>query len=200
MKTYVATQNAGKLRELRAIFSGRSELELANRRKYADVDEDADSYAGNALIKAHALVATLRERGIEAGGARRRQRIGSRCARGTARGLLRALRRTRYRMARAPGRIARRRSGGVPPYRRAARFVCALALIEPGREPIVATGQVTGYILEVETGAGGFGYDPLFFHPPSGRSFAALSEKEKNAVSHRRRAADALLAALRNRV
>jgi XTP/dITP diphosphohydrolase len=89
---------------------------------------------------------------------------------------------------------------GVPPYRRAARFVCALALIEPGREPIVVTGHVTGYLLEVESGAGGFGYDPLFFHPPSGRSFAALSEKEKNAVSHRRRAADALLAALRSRV
>ena len=81
-----------------------------------------------------------------------------------------------------------------------ARFVCALALIEPGREPIAVTGHVNGYLLEVESGTGGFGYDPLFFYPPSGRSFASLSEKEKNAVSHRRRAADALLAALRSRV
>ncbi|MGB8149993.1 MAG: non-canonical purine NTP pyrophosphatase, partial [Candidatus Cybelea sp.] len=61
-------------------------------------------------------------------------------------------------------------------------------------------GHVNGYLLEVESGAGGFGYDPLFFYPPSGRSFASLSEKEKNAVSHRRRAADALLSALRGRV
>jgi XTP/dITP diphosphohydrolase len=198
VKTYVATQNAGKLRELRAIFSG-SELELAKPRKYAAVDEDADSYAGNALIKAHALVATLRERGIEGAVLADDSGLEVDALEGK------------------PGVYSARYGGpdigwperraellaevrGVPPYRRAARFVCALALIEPGREPIVATGQVTGYLLEVETGAGGFGYDPLFFHPPSGRSFAALSEKEKNAVSHRRRAADALLAALRNRV
>ena len=60
MKTFVATQNAGKLRELRAIFSG-SALTLAKPRKYAAVVEDADTYAGNALLKAQALAATLRE-------------------------------------------------------------------------------------------------------------------------------------------
>jgi XTP/dITP diphosphohydrolase len=62
-----------------------------------------------------------------------------------------------------------------------------------------AIGEVHGYILEAESGTGGFGYDPLFFYPPFARSFAALTEKEKNSVSHRRRAADALLAMLRER-
>ena len=57
---------------------------------------------------------------------------------------------------------------GVPPYRRTARFVCALALLEPGREPVAVTGHVNGYLLEVESGAGGFGYDPFFFYPPRG--------------------------------
>jgi XTP/dITP diphosphohydrolase len=197
VKTYVATQNAGKLRELRAIFAG-SELELAKPRKYPAVAEDADTYAGNALIKAHALAATLRERGIEGMVLADDSGLEVDALEGKP-GVYSA----RYGGAdigwpeRRAALLAEVR--GVPPYRRAARFVCALALIEPGGEPIVATGQVTGYLLEVETGAGGFGYDPLFFHPPSGRSFAALSEKEKNAVSHRRRAADALLAALRNR-
>jgi XTP/dITP diphosphohydrolase len=198
VKTYVATQNAGKLRELRAIFAG-SPLVLAKPRKYTPAVEDADTYGGNALLKAQALAATLERRGIEGMVLADDSGLEVDALEGR------------------PGIYSARFGGddiswherraallaevrGVPPYRRAARFVCALALIEPGREPIVVTGQITGYLLEVESGAGGFGYDPLFFHPPSGRSFAALSEKEKNAVSHRRRAADALLAALRSRV
>ncbi|MFY9739778.1 MAG: RdgB/HAM1 family non-canonical purine NTP pyrophosphatase [Candidatus Cybelea sp.] len=198
MKTFVATQNAGKLRELRAIFSG-SALTLAKPRKYAAVVEDADTYAGNALLKARALAATLEKRSIEGMVLADDSGLEVDALEGR------------------PGVYSARYGGadigwperraalldelrGVPPYRRAARFICALALLEPGREPIIATGHVNGYLLEVESGAGGFGYDPLFFHPPSGRSFAALSEKEKNAVSHRRRAADALLAALRSRV
>jgi XTP/dITP diphosphohydrolase len=88
---------------------------------------------------------------------------------------------------------------GVPPYRRAARFVCALVLIEPSREPVTAMGEVSGYILEAEQGSGGFGYDAVFLYPPLGRSFAALAEQEKNAVSHRARAAQALLARLNER-
>ena len=63
----------------------------------------------------------------------------------------------------------------------------------------MAMGRVNGYILESERGTGGFGYDPIFLYPPAGVSFAALSEKEKNEVSHRRRAADVLLAMLRER-
>ena len=198
MKTFVATQNAGKLRELRAIFSG-SALTLAKPRKYAAVVEDADTYAGNALLKAQALAATLEKRGIEGMVLADDSGLEVDALEGR------------------PGVYSARYGGadigwperraalleelrGVPPYRRSARFVCALALIEPGREPIAVTGHVNGYLLEVESGTGGFGYDPLFFYPPSGRSFASLSEKEKNAVSHRRRAADALLAALRGRV
>jgi XTP/dITP diphosphohydrolase len=198
VKTFVATQNAGKLRELRAIFSG-SALALAKPRKYAAVVEDADSYAGNALLKAQALVATLAERGLEGAVLADDSGLEVDALEGRP-GVYSA----RYGGAdigwpeRRAALLAELR--GVPPYRRSARFVCALALIEPGREPRVASGHVNGYLLEVESGAGGFGYDPLFFHPPSGRSFAALTEKEKNAVSHRRRAADALLSALRGRV
>ncbi len=198
MKTFVATQNAGKLRELRAIFSG-SPLTLAKPRKYTAVVEDADTYAGNALLKAQALAATLEKRGIEGIVLADDSGLEVDALEGRP-GVYSA------RYGGADIGWAERRAAlleelrGVPPYRRSARFVCALALIEPGREPVAVTGHVNGYLLEVESGTGGFGYDPLFFYPPSGRSFASLSEKEKNAVSHRRRAADALLAALRGRV
>ncbi len=197
MKVYVATRNPGKLRELKAIFAG-SELELASYRKYAAVAEDAESYAGNALLKAHALAASLQEAGISAYALADDSGLEVEALHGRP-----GLHSARYRGAQIgwPERRAALPAElrGVPPYRRTARFVCALALIAPGREPIAVSGDVRGYILEAEAGSGGFGYDALFFHSPSGRSFAALSEKEKNAVSHRRRAADALLAALRPR-
>ncbi len=197
MKTYVASRNAGKLRELKAIFA-KSPLQLGTYRKYADVLEVAGSYAGNALLKAQTLAAALREAGVAAAALADDSGLEVDALGGR------------------PGVYSARFGGpdmewpqrrialleelrGFPPYRRKARFVCALVLIEPDREPLVATGSVDGYILEGEHGAGGFGYDALFLYPPSGRSFAALTEKEKNAVSHRRRAADALLAMLHDR-
>ncbi len=194
MKVYVATRNPGKLRELKAIFAG-SQLELTSYRKYAAVAEDAESYAGNALLKARALAATLQEAGISAGALADDSGLEVDALRGRP-----GVHSARYGGTRIgwPERRATLLAElrGVPPFRRTARFVTALALIAPGQEPLLVSGDVGGYILEAESGSGGFGYDALFFHPPSGRSFAALSENEKNAVSHRRRAADALLAAL----
>ncbi|MGC1380752.1 MAG: non-canonical purine NTP pyrophosphatase, partial [Candidatus Baltobacteraceae bacterium] len=65
MKVFVATSNPGKLRELKAIFA-KSPLQLAAPRKHLAVVEDASSYLGNALLKAQALAASLRERGVAA--------------------------------------------------------------------------------------------------------------------------------------
>jgi XTP/dITP diphosphohydrolase len=197
VKTYAATHNAGKLRELQQLFSGTS-LRPTKPRKYAPVIESADTYAGNALLKAHALAAALREGGVDANVLADDSGLEVDALDGRP-GILSA----RYGGPKL-GWPERRAAlldemRGVPPFRRAARFVCALALIEPGKEPVTATGEVDGYILSAERGAGGFGYDPLFLYLPFGRSFAALSEKEKNSVSHRRRAADALLWALRTR-
>ncbi len=80
---------------------------------------------------------------------------------------------------------------GVPPERRTARFRCVVALVAPdGREEVVE-GVVEGIILDAPRGGGGFGYDPLFFYPPLGRTFAELDPAAKNAVSHRARAAAA---------
>jgi non-canonical purine NTP pyrophosphatase (RdgB/HAM1 family) len=71
---------------------------------------------------------------------------------------------------------------------RAARFVCVLALARAGRILAVFSGAVEGTILEAPRGSGGFGYDPVFYYEPAGKTFAALPPREKNQVSHRGRA------------
>ena len=75
---------------------------------------------------------------------------------------------------------------------RSAYFICALHLSIPNNKYITAEGRVEGLILEQETGDTGFGYDPLFFCPELGKTFAQASAKEKASVSHRGRALRAL--------
>ena len=73
----------------------------------------------------------------------------------------------------------------VPDERRSARFVCVLALGRWGRLVETFTGACEGVILRAPRGEGGFGYDPVFLHPPTGRSFAEMTREEKSQVSHR---------------
>ena len=71
---------------------------------------------------------------------------------------------------------------------RAAYFVCVIAVAQQGRCVIVVSEKVDGEILEKPRGSGGFGYDPVFFFPPLGKSFAELGADEKNVHSHRGKA------------
>ena len=73
-----------------------------------------------------------------------------------------------------------------------ARFVCALALADDHRVVFEATGVVEGQIMREPKGTSGFGYDPIFFYPPYGRTLAEVSPAEKRSVSHRGRAFRAL--------
>ncbi len=74
---------------------------------------------------------------------------------------------------------------GVPAEKRTARFVCCIAAVETGGRILTARGVIEGKIGYEERGAGGFGYDPIFYLPDMSRSTAELSAEEKNAVSHR---------------
>jgi XTP/dITP diphosphohydrolase len=74
---------------------------------------------------------------------------------------------------------------GVAPARRTARFRCVIAIAGPSRAEKVVEGVAEGLIAEAPRGSGGFGYDPVFFYPPLGRTFAELSDHEKASVSHR---------------
>ena len=79
---------------------------------------------------------------------------------------------------------------------RAAYFVCAIALAERGRARAIVTDRVDGDILEAPRGSGGFGYDPLFYFPAFGKTFAETPAEEKNLRSHRGKAFRRLVAAL----
>ena len=197
MKTFVATHNPGKLRELKEIFAG-SELELEIYPPYVAAREDAEAYVGNAVLKVRALSRQIGDGGAQAAVLADDSGLEVDALDGRP-----GVRSARY--AGADTGWPQRRAALLAELRhvdsdcRSARFICAMALIVPNGELLTAVAGVEGYLLREERGRGGFGYDPLFFYPPLERTFAELSAQEKNSVSHRRRAADTLLAMLRER-
>ncbi len=90
-----------------------------------------------------------------------------------------------------------RRLAGVPEGERTARYRGVLVLCRAGAPEVVVSGTTEGHIGLVPSGSGGFGYDPLFISSELGKSFGEASPAEKASVSHRARAARALLARLR---
>lgn len=197
MKTYVATKNLGKLQELKAIFSG-TELELDTFPLYAEAPEEEDNYAGNAESKARGLYKQLHEAGVR--GAVLADDSGIEVAAlGGRPGVLSA----RYggREITWPERRQRllEELSRVPQGNRGAKFCCAMVLLLEGGESLTGYGEVAGSVALEEDGRFGFGYDPIFFYPPRHVTFAQLPEEEKNRMSHRALAAQALMDALRAR-
>lgn len=84
----------------------------------------------------------------------------------------------------------------VPDHLRTARYRCVLTLALPGRVLLVTEGACDGVIARVAGGSGGFGYDPLFLVPGTGRSYGELDPAAKDRISHRGQALRALRAAL----
>jgi XTP/dITP diphosphohydrolase len=77
---------------------------------------------------------------------------------------------------------------GLAPEERRARYVCAVAFADRGEVVFEAVETVEGRIAEAPRGSGGFGYDPVFFYPPFGKTMAEATPDEKNRVSHRGKA------------
>lgn len=73
----------------------------------------------------------------------------------------------------------------VPDDKRQAKFVCVITLVTPQGQTIQARGEVHGTLLRAPAGENGFGYDPIFYYPPLGKSLAQVTAEEKNQVSHR---------------
>ena len=73
----------------------------------------------------------------------------------------------------------------VPDGERQAKFVCVITMITPEGKVIQARGEIHGELLREARGENGFGYDPIFYYPPKGKSTAEMSPEEKNEVSHR---------------
>jgi XTP/dITP diphosphohydrolase len=180
----LATRNAGKALEMVALLSG-VPFRLRRLADYPAVTlppEDGWTYTENAAIKARAVAAvtgTLAiadDSGLEVDALGGRPGVHSARYGGSGLGDL----------DRVALLLAELR--GVPAVQRTARFRCAIAVAEPGGKVDVVEGVVEGQLLEAARGAGGFGYDPIFYHPPSRATFAELSGERKNAVSHRSQA------------
>ncbi len=88
----------------------------------------------------------------------------------------------------------------LPDEKRRARFVCTMALADPAGHVEVVEGICEGQMTRHETGQGGFGYDPIFYLPQYGKSFAELSPVEKNQVSHRGKALRAVIEILKEKL
>lgn len=95
--------------------------------------------------------------------------------------LLAELRRVEAEWRTQAGATARPRA----PFDRAAHYDCVIALAQRGQVLVVVEGRVEGVIIDEPRGTGGFGYDPHFFFPPLGKTFAEITAEEKFAVSHR---------------
>lgn len=86
------------------------------------------------------------------------------------------------------------------PYRgetRRGHYMCVIAVVWPNGREITAEGRCNGIIRDFYKGTGGFGYDPLFYLPEFGKTMAELSMEEKNKISHRGKAVDAMLKKLK---
>jgi XTP/dITP diphosphohydrolase len=195
-KLLVATNNPGKIREYRELLEGLPEtVDMtfpAQEGIDLEVEESGDTFAENARIKATAyaqasgLLTLADDSGLEVdalGGA-----PGVRSARYAGPGATDA---DRYRKLLAE-------LAGIPPGQRAARFRCVVALALPDGPIYTADGTCEGEIGFTARGEHGFGYDPVFIvEGYGGKTLAELGPEEKNRISHRARAVEAALPALR---
>jgi len=177
----IASGNAGKLREYRDLLAGTG-LELIAFDP--GIDETGKTYAENARLKAEAALA---KSGLASVGDDSGIEIDSL-------GGFPGIRSARL----GPTQEERtsellRRLEGVPrPWK--ARFVCVIALAAPGRETQFFQGECRGEVVPEWRGEAGFGYDPIFLVPGTGKTFGEMAPEEKRLYSHRANAVRALLA------
>ena len=183
-KIIFATGNAGKMKEIRAVFSDFDGeiLSMKEAGVDCDIEENGTSFEENALIKAKAIWERTRaivladDSGLEVDYLNKEPGIYS----------------ARYMGENTSYDIKNQslidRLKGVEDEKRTARFVCAIAAAFPDGSVEVTRGTIEGRIGYEEKGSGGFGYDPLFLYEPMGKTFAEMNAEEKNSVSHRARA------------
>lgn len=182
-----ATGNAGKIREIDAILADAG-YEIRSMKEagiFLDIVEDGKTYEENALIKARAVAADPKARGcivMADDSGLEVDAMGKEPGVYSARFLGED---TPY--AKKNAEIIRRLAG-VPDEERTARFVCAIAAVLPDGREVTTRATIEGRIDYEEKGENGFGYDPIFFYPPFGKTTAQLSGEEKNQVSHRGKA------------
>lgn len=193
MKIIFATGNAGKVREVKAILAdlNMEVLSMKEAGVSSEAEENGSTFIENALIKAKDIAGKVSQAivladdsGLVVDALNGEPGIYS----------------ARYLGEDTPYAVKNaniiRRLEGVPLEKRSARFVCAIAAVLPDGRCFTTQGSIEGYIGYEERGEGGFGYDPIFMVPELNRSTAELTAEEKNAISHRGRALEAMKAVL----
>ena len=196
MKFVLASNNIKKISEMRRILEkivpGVELLSLADVGYIYDIEENGKTFTENALIKAR-IPASLGYIGIADDSGHVVDALGG-----------------------APGVYSARYAGdghddkankakllreldGVADENRTAHFICVIACVFPesyGISPIICEGRCDGIIAREEHGKGGFGYDPLFYVPSGGATFAEIPPVRKKVISHRGRALRAFAEAI----
>lgn len=185
MNLLIATNNPGKILEIRALLQDIPDLQLlipSEMGIYLDVSEDGDTYLENAAAKAKAfayrsgLLSLADDSGLEVDALQGQPGVHS------------------ARFSPHPGATDADRRAlllaklAVHPRPWIARFRCVVALAHPAGQIAYAEGVCPGEIIPQERGQNGFGYDPIFLLAESGRTMAEMDLVEKNQLSHRARA------------
>ena len=193
MKLLIASNNAHKVREIEEILTGYFDEMVTMREAGLDIDvvEDGKTFRENAVKKATEI---LEKSGFDATLADDTGLCVD--ALGGAPGVYSARYAGEAHDTAANNALLMENMKDVPDGERTCRFTCCVALARRGRPVLVVEGKAEGLLLRAPVGENGFGYDPYFFYPPLGKSFAELTAQEKNSVSHRRAALDALRKAL----
>ena len=191
-KLVLATANKGKLVEIKALLQplGIDVASAAQMGFTEDVPETGSTFRENAEIKARAvcqalgLPALADDSGLEVDALDGRPGVLSARYAGPGAG------------DDAKWQKLLREMKDVPPEKRGAAFVCVMACCRPDGEIIFAEGRLQGSIATEPAGNGGFGYDPVFWLADRNLTVAQITKEEKNAISHRGRAIQHLLADL----
>ena len=188
-KIVVATTNAGKLSEIRAVLSDYDVISAADAGFVDDVEETGTTFIENALLKARAvcqatgMVALGDDSGLCVDALNGEPGIYS--ARYSGQG-----------MAENRQLLLKKLQGET---NRRAHFICTMALVFPDGKELTVEGKTHGIIATEEQGGGnGFGYDCLFISDELGKAFSVAAAEEKNAVSHRGKALHILLKQIKN--
>jgi XTP/dITP diphosphohydrolase len=181
----LATSNPHKLEEFRAIFSDMplKLLSLNDLQLNIEIEETGITFAENAELKARTyaqssgMLTLADDSGLEID------------ALGGAPGVQSARYLGRQTSYEERFRRILEQLKGLPMEQRTARFRCAIALAEPSGNTRIVEGVIEGVIADSPRGKNGFGYDPIFYLPELGKTFAELAPEHKNRISHRARAA-----------
>jgi len=193
-RVLIATTNRGKLAEFRQVLNpaGISCLDLSQFPDAPPCPETGRTFRANALLKAFfyhrisGMMTVAEDSGLEIEALYGDPGVYSARFAGESAGDQENVRKVLTLMA------------GLSHEDRGARFVCVIAVVSRGKAIRTIRRTCHGEILDRTEGTGGFGYDPIFYHPPAQKSFARMTGAEKNGVSHRGKALRALAGYLKS--